>query len=214
MRKAFSLIELSVVIIIIGLLTASVTAGIGVIKSAKTRAIVSDLKEYEASYYGFFSTYSGYPGDISNAAYFWSTAISGDGDGNIEYGTGESTDEFANAWVHLALAGFVPDDFEALEYPTAEDEAIDFIMIYYSDLYSAFGNSITLETDSFAGVMTPLEAYQLDCKIDDCAPTIGEVMVANGDGVTASALTCINASDELNTKDVHTDECRVIMWLD
>ena len=107
MRKAFSLIELSVVIIIIGLLTASVTAGIGVIKSAKTRALVSDLKEYETSYYGFFSTYSGYPGDISNAAYFWSTATNGDGDGSIEYETGESTDEFANAWVHLALAGFV-----------------------------------------------------------------------------------------------------------
>ncbi|MBT4989835.1 MAG: type II secretion system protein [Rickettsiales bacterium] len=214
MRKAFSLIELSVVIIIIGLLTASIIAGVGVVKSAKTRALVNDLKEYETSYYAFYSTYSGFPGDIVNASYFWSGAINGDDDGFIEYISGNATEEFANAWTHLSLAEFTPADYSALEYPEAEDGIIKYVMIYYSSMHSESGNSITIETENFAGIITPLEAYQLDCKIDECSPTIGSILIDNGDGVTGSSSTCLNASNQLNTKDVHTDECRVIMWLD
>ncbi|MBT4922760.1 MAG: type II secretion system protein [Rickettsiales bacterium] len=214
MRKAFSLIELAVVITIIGLLTATIQAGIGVVKSAQTRALVGQLKEYKSSYYGFFSAYSGFPGDLGNASYLWSSAVNGDGDGLVEYVSGDSTEEFANTWTHLALGDFISSDYPALSYPEARDDIMKYIIIYYSDIHSQSGNSITIQANDFSGVMTPLEAYQLDCKIDDCSPTIGTTSIDNGDGITGSTTTCLNVSGELNSKDVHTDECRVIMWLD
>ena len=47
LKSAFSLIELSIVLIIIGLLVAGVTGGASLIQSAKTRALINEINNYK-----------------------------------------------------------------------------------------------------------------------------------------------------------------------
>ena len=106
-KTAFSLIELSIVLIIIGLLTAGVTAASKLIEQSKINKVAAELNNYKTSYMTFFLTYKEYPGDAARAGeYFNQNFINGNGDGKIRpmpsWGS-EST----LAWYHLTLAKLI-----------------------------------------------------------------------------------------------------------
>lgn len=61
---AFSLIELSIVLIIIGLLIAGITGGASLIESAKISSIVTDIRKYDQALATFYSLKGYLPGDI------------------------------------------------------------------------------------------------------------------------------------------------------
>lgn len=65
-KKGFSLIELSIVFIIFGLLISAVIAGITLIDSTKIRGSIAKVNDLRASFYTFFSINSRLPGDIDN----------------------------------------------------------------------------------------------------------------------------------------------------
>lgn len=77
--RAFTLVELSIVIVIIGLIAAGITAGKSLVFSGKIRSQISDLKKYEAASYAFRLAYNTVPGDLPNAGTYWSGAYNGDG---------------------------------------------------------------------------------------------------------------------------------------
>ncbi len=62
---AFSLIELSIVLIIIGLLVAGITGGASLIESAKVKAFYDSLNQYKQALYTFYSTHDRLPGDFN-----------------------------------------------------------------------------------------------------------------------------------------------------
>ena len=62
---AFSLIELSIVLIIIGLLVAGITGGASLIESAKVKAFYDSLNQYKQAVYTFYSTHDRLPGDFN-----------------------------------------------------------------------------------------------------------------------------------------------------
>ena len=64
---AFSLIELSIVLIIIGLLVAGVTGGASLIQSAKTRALINELNGYKQAVYTFKAAKDRLPGDLNSS---------------------------------------------------------------------------------------------------------------------------------------------------
>ncbi len=66
--KAFSLVELSIVVIILGLLVASVTVGKDLISAAKMRGLISQLKSFDTQISTFKLKYDDLPGDINNAS--------------------------------------------------------------------------------------------------------------------------------------------------
>ena len=118
----FSLVELSISIIIIGLLIGGISSGSTLIKQAEIRSIISDLRNYQTNYTTFKATYDAIPGDFNRADTYWSgtschatvaAACNGDGDGVIRWrdvatsaaGVG---DEAGRALKHLALAGIMP----------------------------------------------------------------------------------------------------------
>ena len=65
-NKAFSLIELSIVLIIIGLLVAGITGGQSLIESAKIRSLFNEFYSYKQSYYSFIALTGRLPGDANN----------------------------------------------------------------------------------------------------------------------------------------------------
>ena len=62
---AFSLIELSIVLIIIGLLVAGVTGGASLIESAKITSVITDMRNYNQALATFYSLNGYLPGDAN-----------------------------------------------------------------------------------------------------------------------------------------------------
>lgn len=93
-KKGFSLIELSIVLIIIGLLVAGVTGGASLIKSAELRAVVSEIRSYQTAVNAYFTSTGCLPGKIT-------TAGVSNCPGTISFGLTR------NAWIDLADEGIV-----------------------------------------------------------------------------------------------------------
>jgi prepilin-type N-terminal cleavage/methylation domain-containing protein len=66
-KSAFSLIELSIVLIIIGLLIAGVTGGASLIKSSELRAAISEARGWSTAVNGFYNQFNAFPGDYNVA---------------------------------------------------------------------------------------------------------------------------------------------------
>src|SRR4051794_9742747 len=101
----FTLIELSVVLIIIGLVISGIAAGTSLVKQAKLKSVVSEMDQFNTAYRNFKDRYQAVPGDMSNAYSLWgakctsggSSFCNGNGNGVIEYSSG-SANEVNKAW--------------------------------------------------------------------------------------------------------------------
>ena len=78
-RSAFTLIELSIVLIIIGLLVAGITGGASLIKSAELRAVMAEARDYKTAVSAFQTQYDALPGDSKVTSTTVTTAGNGDG---------------------------------------------------------------------------------------------------------------------------------------
>lgn len=131
--QAFSLVELSIVLVILGLLTGGILAGQSLIRAAELRSVSSDIQRFQAATNSFRDKYFGLPGDITNATKFWGTAnatpatcattqgtgmqtCDGNGDGAILTRTfGAVSDEMFRYWQQLANAGLIEGNYSGIE---------------------------------------------------------------------------------------------------
>ena len=119
-KSAFSLIELSIVLIIIGLLIAGITGGASLIKSSELRSIMTEARGYATAVNGFYTMFGGLPGDfgtpvgsVSSVTTPASGLAVGNNDSKISFcttgcvsGTTTATgSEGAIAWQHLKFSG-------------------------------------------------------------------------------------------------------------
>lgn len=121
--KAFSLVELSIVLVILGLLTGGILAGQSLIRAAELRAVSSEYNRYVTALGTFRDKYFQLPGDFQKATDFWGTAANcpghsgnttvavqatcnGNDDGRIQPNA-PSSNEIFRAWQHLANAGLI-----------------------------------------------------------------------------------------------------------
>ena len=117
-KSAFSLIELSIVLIIIGLLIAGITGGASLIKSSELRSIMGEARGYAVSVNSFFTQYDQYPGDASTNVGSSSLYL-GDRDSKIEFVNDHPTAasvvaEGIDAWYDLKDIGAIDLSFTAL----------------------------------------------------------------------------------------------------
>ncbi len=77
--QAFSLIELSIVLVILGLITGGVLAGQSLIRAAELRGISTQTDEYRSAVNIFKAKYFSLPGDMTNATDFWGALDGADG---------------------------------------------------------------------------------------------------------------------------------------
>jgi prepilin-type N-terminal cleavage/methylation domain-containing protein len=64
--RGFTLIELSIVLVIIGLIVGGVLVGQDLIKAARMRAQISQIEQYDSTANTFRNKYGGLPGDLRN----------------------------------------------------------------------------------------------------------------------------------------------------
>lgn len=126
-RSGFSLVELSIVLVILGLLVGGILGGQSLIKAAELRSVNTEYDRWQTAVYTFRSKYFGMPGDLNNAERFWGTAstcpptagtvvddgtCNGDGDGIIgSHNDATEIYEQFTFWQHLQLSGLVSGQY-------------------------------------------------------------------------------------------------------
>jgi prepilin-type N-terminal cleavage/methylation domain-containing protein len=118
-QQGFTLVEIAIVLVIIGLLLGGILKGQEMITQAKIKNVIADFSGISAAYYGYQDRYRAIPGDDPNAATRWTTgttAVKGDGNGVVSGtynfnctspGNTSGTNEACFWWDHLRRAGFV-----------------------------------------------------------------------------------------------------------
>jgi prepilin-type N-terminal cleavage/methylation domain-containing protein len=108
-QQGFTLVEIAIVLVIIGLLLGGILKGQEMITQAKIKNAISDFSGISAAFHGYNDRYKALPGDDLNAAGRWAGAVSGDGNGVVSglYSSTTDADESRKFWDHLRRAGFV-----------------------------------------------------------------------------------------------------------
>ena len=116
-QRGFTLIEIAIVLVIIGLLLGGVLKGQELINSAKVKNLAQDFRGISAAYYGYQDRFRASPGDDpsanthvnggTNATTPAAPAARGDARVNGAFNSATNTDESFLFWQHLRLAGLI-----------------------------------------------------------------------------------------------------------
>jgi prepilin-type N-terminal cleavage/methylation domain-containing protein len=112
-QQGFTLVEIAIVLVIIGLLLGGILKGQEMITQAKIKNVVADFSGISAAYYGYQDRYRAIPGDDANAPTRWGVAASANPGDGIVQGTYNDTSVSPSSvesrlwWLHLRRAGFV-----------------------------------------------------------------------------------------------------------
>ena len=205
-NHGFTLVELSIVIIIIGLIVAGVVSGQSLIKQSQIRQQLSDITNYRVSFNTFKLQYSALPGDMINASSYWSACT--DSTGNTCNGNDNSQITYAGlegmrAWQHLFLSGILPQNFSGINASTATESVaglnapegrvsnscvtVDFESGSWGSNNSKnilIVGSPTSSDACITSAFVPADAINIDRKSDDGISGTGNTTVTNGNGVT------------------------------
>src|SRR2546428_11679083 len=87
-QQGFTLVEIAIVLVIIGLLLGGILKGQEMITQAKIKNVIADFSGVSAAYHGYQDRYRAIPGDDPNAATRWAALtnpapVAGDGNGIV-----------------------------------------------------------------------------------------------------------------------------------
>lgn len=205
--QGFTLIELSIVLVIIGLLIGGVLKGQALIDNAKVKNIANDFRAIQTQIYAYQDRFKALPGDDSAAVdHLGAGATNGDGDGVIEGAYNAASGESFHIWRHLRMAQLAtgPADTAATAYlPTNADGGR--VGVQAGSLPSITGliGTYVICSTRVAGKF----ARQLDIMLDDGNTATGTVMATAGsvDGATAqAAATSTSASQTITDTGTYT----------
>lgn len=116
-QQGFTLVEIAVVLVIIGLLLGGVLKGQELINSAKVKSLINDFRNVATFAYAYQDRFRALPGDDAGAASHLSGGVKAStggtaGNGRIEgnWNSTTATDEAVLFWQHVRLANLASGD--------------------------------------------------------------------------------------------------------
>jgi len=111
-QAGFTLVEIAIVLVIIGLLLGGILKGQEMITSGRAKSVINDLKAVSVAYYSYQDRYRAVPGDDLTAATKLNGAVNGGGNGAIAgvfnaVAAPAAANESNNFWQHTRMAGFM-----------------------------------------------------------------------------------------------------------
>jgi len=198
-QSGFTLIEIAIVLVIIGLLLGGILKGQELINSARVKNLASDFRNIPVFIYGYQDKFKALPGDDSAATTHVGTATftpgTGNGDGIItgNWNSTTATDESFLFWQHVRAAGLAPGptDVTAADYPP--NNALGGRIGIQSAKPFTSMNSGTYFICS-AGISGKF-AKQLDSQLDDGVTNTGSMQAGTtADGSVAATGTLDDAT--------------------
>ena len=192
-QQGFTLIEIAIVLVIIGLLLGGVLKGQELITSARVRNLISVQDGVKAAFFGFQDRFRAYPGDYANAVNTIngvSTAAcnggNGNGNGIIETTVGN---ESLLAWEHLSKAGFINGTYTCAGAESAATTPTNpytiFMQLTFDNAYGIAGAAQRHNLKT--GGQIPVEIIaEVDRKVDDGAPYTGSFQFSPYQGNAAA----------------------------
>jgi len=202
-QAGFTLIELAIVLVIIGLLLGGVLKGQELINSARVKNMAADFKNTQVFIYGYQDRFRAIPGDDAAAAAHVNgatTATTGGtvGNGLIEgaWNSVTTTDESFLFWQQVRLAGFAPGpttfatpaDLALYAPKNADGGRIGVQSVSGFTKITGMSGAYVICSDAILGSY----ATQLDTILDDGETSTGSVraigVAATGAGVTTATI--------------------------
>ncbi|HZW25774.1 MAG TPA: prepilin-type N-terminal cleavage/methylation domain-containing protein [Gallionella sp.] len=197
-QSGFTLIEIAIVLVIIGLLLGGVLKGQELINSAKVKNLASDFKNTSLFIYSYQDKYHALPGDDALAASHvtgaTTAAAAKRGDGKIDgkWDSTTNTDESFLFWQHVRLSGIaagVTDTADTTGYPQRNTSG-GLIGVTNSTDMDITGTNGKLKGSYIicsAGIVGKF-AKQLDVALDDGNTATGTMMSISGTTSPATAV--------------------------
>jgi prepilin-type N-terminal cleavage/methylation domain-containing protein len=208
-QQGFTLVEMAIVLVIIGLLLGGILKGQELITSARVRNIADQNSGVQAAYYGFIDRYRQVPGDWSAANAVKSipdVSTGGNADGRLNAVSGNQWTEGLAMWEHLSKSRFVQGSYTGGNSKPNQDNTDKaprnafngFLMLFRSQDYNTTGTA-SEQLNLVLGAGIPVNVLaELDRKIDDGLPQSGVLRQALTTGgtfeeISHSSTDCITA---------------------
>jgi prepilin-type N-terminal cleavage/methylation domain-containing protein len=199
-QSGFTLIEIAIVLVIIGLLLGGILKGQELITQGRIRNVANDFQSMTAAINLYQDRYRALPGDDAGAAARWTatgnTTTSGNGNGQIagDYNSATMGDESRLFWHHLRLAGLVGGATTSGAVGTAlPPNAASGVTGVQNGAFGIPG--IVICSNNLPAKI----AQAIDTQFDDGISNTGTVRAASGPSAASTATVATNYVDDGST---------------
>ncbi len=182
-KKGFSLIEVAIAVVIIGLVVGFTIKGKELIHTAKLNAIAEQVNSFKIATQIFIEKYGALPSDFANAKSEISDSLD-NGNGN---GTITSLDDAKRFWKHLIASDLISTELSHNGLPTSKFGGCFSVSSNINGhdgiwLILCLGTS---DNSSFQAVISQEDAYRIDKKNDNGNPSTGEIRTVKASGLSS-----------------------------
>jgi prepilin-type N-terminal cleavage/methylation domain-containing protein len=227
-ESGFTLIEMSIVLVIIGLIIGGIVKGQEVVGNARAKSQVAQVDAIKGAVYTFQDKYGYSPGDyIASGTLNTSTSADGNQNGYITLvsantSTADNTDvsgtgEPSWAWIHLSAANLLSGvnigtanlgAATTSTYAGKVGNSYLWLATFYASGPNITALSVRLQqgTGAPTAILSMGDSHSIDLKFDDGLPYSGGVWV---NSASAANTNCVNASlySQASTVSASSSQC-------